>query len=675
MTKKIKQQIEQLREELRHHNRLYYIEARHEISDFDYDQLMKQLEELEEKYPQYDSPDSPSRKVGGEPIEGFVTFPHRLPMLSIDNVYNVEALAEFDVRVCKLLGEVAPEYSVEYKIDGVALAIIYNKGQLTQALTRGDGRVGDDVTHNAKTLLGLPLKLAGSDYPEHLEIRGEAIIFNSNFARLRAKQEKAGKEPYANPRNTTAGALKLLDPKLCAARKVTFLAHGIGFVSDHYFFASHTSYLQKLQKYGVPVTPNVKAFSNIEQAADYAQQMAEDVHTLDFEVDGIVIKVNGFSEREELGNTSKSPRWVIAYKWERYEATTKIEQITIQVGKTGTLTPVAHLKPVEIAGTTVSRASLHNIDELNRLGVKIGDTVIVEKAGKIIPHVVRVEEHLRKGTEEEFFFPKKCPECGGEVLQDEGGVYIRCINPNCPAQVKESLRFFASRGAMDIDTMGVKLVEQLFDANLLQSIADIYQLKFHKEELLQLERMGEKSVEKLLAGIEVSKTRPLWRLFVGLNIRHVGTSNARILTEKFGTLDLIMQQNEESLAEVDEIGPVIAQSVARFFSSDVGSQLVEELRKSGLNFGESVSQNQADVLSENSPIAGKSFVITGTLQKHHRDEIKEMIHAAGGKASSSISSKTDYLIAGEKAGSKLSKAEKLGVTILSEEDFLQMLNR
>ncbi|VAX39704.1 DNA ligase (NAD(+)) [hydrothermal vent metagenome] len=674
MTKNIQQQIEQLRDELRHHNRLYYVEARHEISDFDYDQLMKQLEELEEKYPQYDSPNSPSRKVGGEPIEGFVTSPHQLPMLSIDNAYNIEALAEFDVRVRKLLGEASPKYSVEYKIDGVALALIYKEGYLTQALTRGDGRVGDDVTHNAKTLLGLPLKLTGNDYPEHLEIRGEAIIFNSNFARLRAEQEKAGKEPYANPRNTTAGALKLLDPKLCAARKVTFLAHGIGFVSDNDFFTSHTSYLQQLQKYSVPVTPNVKAFPSIEQASDYAQEMAENVHTLDFEVDGIVVKVNDFSEREILGNTSKSPRWVIAYKWERYEATTQIEQITIQVGKTGTLTPVAHLKPVEIAGTTVSRASLHNIDELNRLGVKIGDTVVVEKAGKIIPHVVRVEEHLRKGTEQKFTFPKKCPECGGEVLQDEGGVYIRCINLNCPAQVKESLRFFASRGAMDIDTMGVKLVEQLFDAKLLQSIADIYQLKFHKEELLQLERMGEKSVEKLLAGIEASKTRPLWRLFVGLNIRHVGTSNARILTEKFGTLDLIMQQNEESLAEVDEIGPVIAQSVARFFSSDVGSLLVEELRKSGLNFGEPVSQNKTEVLSEESSIAGKSFVITGTLQQYKRDEIKEMIHAAGGKASSSISSKTDYLIAGENAGSKLTKAEKLGITILSEDVFLHMLN-
>ena len=451
MTNEVKQQIEQLRDELRHHNRLYYVEARHEISDFDYDQLMKQLEQLEEEYPQYDSPDSPSHKVGGEPIAGFETKPHKLPMLSIDNVYDVDALAHYDERVRKLLVEASPQYSVEYKIDGVALAVVYEKGHLTEALTRGDGRRGDDVTHNAKTLLGLPLMfagdnqmLAGDHHPDYLEIRGEAIIFNSSFARLRAKQEEAGKEPYANPRNTTAGALKLLDPKLCAARKVTFLAHGIGFVSDDHSFTSHIDYLKTLQAFGVPVTPNVKAFADIAQATEYAQQMAEQVHTLDFEVDGIVIKVNNFSQREELGNTSKSPRWVIAYKWERYEAVTQIEQITIQVGKTGTLTPVAHLTPVEIAGTTVSRASLHNIDELNRLGVKIGDTVVVEKAGKIIPHVVRVEEHLRKGTEQEFVFPKKCPECASDVSQDEGGVYIRCLNPNCPAQLRETLRFFAS---------------------------------------------------------------------------------------------------------------------------------------------------------------------------------------------------------------------------------------
>ena len=673
MTKKIEQQINKLRDELQHHNRLYYIEARHEISDLEYDQLMKKLEALEEKYPQYDSPDSPTHKVGGEPIEGFVTVPHRLPMLSIDNAYDIESLVEFDTRIRKLLGDVVPEYSVEYKIDGVALAVIYEEGHLLQALTRGDGRVGDDVTHNARTLLGLPLKLAGNKFPKVLEVRGEAIIFNNDFAHLRAEQEKAGKEPYANPRNTTSGALKLLDPKLCAARKVTFLAHGNGFISDDHPFDSHTHYLQKLQKYGIPVTPNVKAFKGIDKAREYAQEMAEEVHALPFEVDGIVLKVNNFTQREELGNTSKSPRWVIAYKWERYEGTTTVENISIQVGKTGTLTPVAHLQPVEIAGTTVSRASLHNIDELNRLGVKIGDTVIVEKAGKIIPHVVRVEEHLRTGKEKKFRFPKKCPECSGDVSQDEGGVYIRCINPNCPAQVKETLRFFASRDAMDIDTMGVKLVEQLFEAGLLTSIADIYQLENRRDEILELERMGEKSVDKLLAGIAASKSRPLWRLLVGLNIRHVGSSNARILSETFGTVDVITKQNEEALSEVDELGPIIAGAVAHFFAADVGQKLIEELRTSGLNFGKPVSSEKNDAPVGDSPIAGKTFVITGTLAKYKRDEIKEMILDRGGKASGSISSKTDFLIAGEKAGSKLTKAKKLSVMILTEDDFLEMI--
>ncbi|MCH7988894.1 MAG: NAD-dependent DNA ligase LigA, partial [Planctomycetes bacterium] len=495
MTADVKKQIEELRNEIRLHNSLYYAEARTEISDLQFDTLLKQLEKLEQKYPQYDSPDSPTHKVGGEPIEGFQTVPHRLPMLSIDNVYDEAELLKFDERVRKLLGDEPLEYTVEYKIDGVALALIYENGLLTQGVTRGDGRSGDDITHNARTLRGVPLKLLGENHPAVLEVRGEAFIGNRDFAHIRAEQEQRGEQPFANPRNATAGALKLLDPKLCASRRVRFLAHGIGY-SEGLEQQTHIEYLNALSKMGIPVTPKVKAFPDMKQALDFTHILIEDLHTLDFEVDGIVIKVNDFGQREELGHTSKSPRWLIAYKWEKYEAVTQIEEIKIQVGKTGTLTPVAYLKAVEIAGTTVSRASLHNRDEIERLGVKVGDWVVVEKAGKIIPHVVRVEEHRRDGSEQLFRFPKNCPECQTEAVQDEGGVYIRCPNPNCPAQLRESLRFYASRSAMDIEGLGIKRIEQLLEAGLLSSIPDIYRLKDRRSELLSLGQNVEKSVDK-----------------------------------------------------------------------------------------------------------------------------------------------------------------------------------
>ena len=397
----------------------------------------------------------------------------------------------------------------------------------------------------------------------------------------------------------------------------------------------------------------------------------DDLHTLDVEVDGLVIKVNDLALRETLGNTSKSPRWLIAYKWEKYEAVTRVEEIGIQVGKTGALTPVAHLAPVEIAGTTVSRASLHNRDELERLGVQIGDQVVVEKAGKIIPHVVRVEEHLRDGSERKFVFPAACPECGSKVAQDEGGVYVRCLNPTCPAQLRESLRFFASRQAMDIEGMGTKLVEQLIEAKLLTSFSDIYRLRDRRDDLLTLERMGEKSVDNLLAGIETSKERPLWRLLTALNIRHVGTSNARVLADRFGTLDEIVAQSVESLSEVGEIGPIIAESVHGFFDSPFGRQLVEELRPFSLNFGTEIPK------AENVPSArsleGKTIVVTGTLKQFSREEVQEFIRKHGGKAAGSVSKKTDYVVAGENAGSKLEKAEKLGVPVLSESELLAMM--
>jgi DNA ligase (NAD+) len=665
MSANVREEIESLCRDLERHNRLYYVEARPEISDLEYDQLMKRLEALETEHPELASPDSPTQKVGGTPIDGFSTIEHRVPMISIDNVYDEPALREFDARVRKLL-DAQPEYTIEYKIDGVALALIYENGHLTQAVTRGDGRVGDDVTHNARTIGGVPLRLHSDDPPAVLEIRGEAYIANSDFAHIRAEQEREGEQPFANPRNATAGALKTLDPKVCAKRRLRFFAHGIGY-TEGISHAKHTEYLEHLRSLGVPTSPGTAAFPDIDTLLEHAQSMMESLHELDFEVDGLVIKVNSFAQRDTLGFTSKAPRWVIAYKWERYEGTTRVESIGIQVGKTGALTPVAHLEPVEIAGTTVSRSSLHNRDEINRLGIRVGDWVIVEKAGKIIPHVVRVEEHRRDGSEVPFEFPTRCPECDSDVVQDEGGVYIRCQNPSCPAQFRETLRFFASRSAMDVDGLGIKLIEQLLEADLLVSLADIYRLRDRRDEILELPRVGEKSVDNLFAAIETTKERPLWRLLVGLNIRHVGTRLAQVLATKFGTVDAIMEQSAESLAAVDEVGPIIAESVHAFFSSEVGRRTIEELRELGLNMGQPVPEGEAVAEQK---LAGLTIVVTGTLTRFTRDEIKELIQQHGGRASGSVSKKTSFVVAGADAGSKLTKAQELGVEVITEDEFL-----
>ncbi|MCC7424959.1 MAG: NAD-dependent DNA ligase LigA [Planctomycetaceae bacterium] len=669
MTAKARTEIERLRAELNRHNHLYYVEAKPEITDLEFDMLLKRLEALEQQHPEYDSPDSPTRKVGGAAIEGFRSVPHRLPMLSIDNVYDEAELAEFDARVRKLLGVEEVEYTAEYKIDGVAISLIYEEGRLTLALTRGNGREGDDITHNALTLRGLPLRLETKKPPKVLEIRGEAYIANTDFAHLRAEQEKRGEEPYANPRNTAAGALKLLDPKLCAARKVRFLAHGVGYL-EGIEYATHKEFLAGIRKMGIPITPGVRQCRGIAETQAVAREMAENVHSLDLEVDGIVVKVNEIPLRAVLGNTSKSPRWLIAYKWEKYEGTTQVEDISINVGKTGTLTPVAHLKPVQIAGTTVSRASLHNADEVGRLGVMIGDWVVVEKAGKIIPHVLRVEEHRRTGDEMPFLFPTHCPECGTEAVKDEGGVYIRCPNPTCPAQFRETLRAFASRGAMDIEGLGEKLVEQLVDSGLVTTLPDVFRLKDRRDELINLERMGEKSVDALLKGIEAARNRPLWRLLAGMRILHIGQRNAQLLADRFGTLDAIASQSEEALANVEGIGPIIAKSIHTFFSSDAGKTLVSDLRELGVHFGEPIPESAQ---KKEGILTGKSVVVTGTLTRFTREQVQELIHQHGGKPAGSVSKKTAYLVAGEEAGSKLDKAKELGIPILTEDEFVALI--
>lgn len=688
MSDTIAQQIAELRRQIEHHNRLYYVDAHPEISDLDYDRLMKQLEALEAAHPEFDSPDSPTHKVGGAPIEGFQQVSHRVPMISIENVYEVEEadakkydVRKFDKFIRTQLGESTPvEYTIEYKIDGVALALIYEHGRLVQAVTRGDGRVGDDVTHNARTIGGVPLKLNTDSPPPLIEIRGEAYIANSDFAHIRAEQEREGKEVFANPRNATAGALKSLDPKKCAQRRLRFFAHSVGFV-DGLTCATHMEYLDAVRKLGVPTTPRVGCFSTIDALLENAQSLMDDLHELDFEVDGLVIKVNSFAQREMLGATTKAPRWVIAYKWEKYEAVTQLKSIEIQVGKTGAQTPVAHLEPIEIAGTTVSRASLHNRDEITRLGIRIGDWVVVEKAGKIIPHVVRVEEHRRTGAEIEYVFPETCAACDAPTVQDEGGVYVRCQNPNCPAQLRETLRYFASRAAMDISGLGSEIIAKLTaEPPLLSSITDLFRLHGQREEIAKrLYKAGTKKAEgkdeqslidKLLKGIDEAKSRPLWRLLTGLNIRHVGQRTAQILADRFGTIDEILKQDATQLAEVHEVGDVIAKSIHAFMTSEVGRRTIEDLRELGVHLGEPVAEKP---LSEQR-LAGQTIVVTGTLKHFTRDGIKEFIHNQGGKASGSVSKKTNFVVAGEEAGSKLDKARELGVRVLTEDEFIALVN-
>ena len=667
----VRDEVERLSAEIRRHDALYYLQGTPEISDRDYDRLMRRLGELEANHPELLSIDSPTQKVGGAPIDGFMTVDHRVPMLSIENAFSEAELAEFGNRVVKLIGPDPVEWVIEYKVDGVALSLIYEQGHLVRAVTRGDGRRGDDVTHNARTMRGVPLQLIGP-VPDVLEVRGEAYIGNRDFAQLQAEMTADGEEPLKNSRNATAGAIKLLDPKLCAKRKLRFFAHSVGSLEGA-SYATHWEFLQAIHHMGIPSVLHTSLQPDFAAAIAQTQPLMEQLHELDFEVDGIVIKVNNLNVRDQLGMTSKSPRWVIAYKWEKYEAETRVDEILISVGKTGTLTPVASLKPVEIAGTTVSRASLHNRDEIERLGVQIGDWIIVEKAGKIIPHVVRVEQHKRDGSQLPFDFPTHCPECQTAVVKEDDGVYIRCPNPACPAQLREGLRYFASRAAMDIEGLGIKLIEQLTEKGFLTSFADIYRLKDRRDELLNLERFGEKSIENLIAGVEASKTQPLWRLLTALNLRHVGTRTAQQLAERFGTMEIVAGQTEEQLSQVDEVGPVIAKSVAAFFASDYGRQIIFELGALGLNMGDAAAAAAVAAERAAGRLIGKTLVVTGTLIRFKRDEIVELIRKQGGKSAGSVSKKTDYVVAGTDAGSKLAKAEELGVTVLTEDQFLELI--
>ena len=580
MAADVSQQIEQLRREIREHDRKYYVEAAPEISDRDYDHLMDRLRKLEADHPELITPDSPTQRIGDSPIESLSPVEHRIPMLSIDNTYSVDELRAYGLKIAKLLPGESIEWVVELKIDGVAVSITYENGLLVRGATRGNGRVGDDITHNLRTLKDVPLSLSGDRHPKLLEVRGEVYMNNSDLVWLNEQQKKQGLPAYANTRNVCAGSIRLLDPRICAERRLRMFCHSTGY-SEGLKAKTHMEFLAEVSGYGLPPTPQVECFPDFNAAVDHCEELIERLHELDFEVDGLVLKVNRFDQRERLGSTSKSPRWIIAYKFEKFEATTTLEAIRVQIGKTGTITPVADLEPVELAGTVVRRASLHNADEIERKDIRVGDVVIVEKAGKVIPHIVRVEKHEREGEPKKFRFPTKCPECHTPLVKDEGGVYIRCPNVDCPAQARERIRYFATRNAMDIEGLGDKLVEQLVSEKLVLRYGDLYRLT--AEQLTELERMGKKSSENLVTSIEASKTRGLARLLNALSIRHVGARVATVLAEHFGSIDAMIAASEEELSEVMEIGPVIAASVFEFLHGNFGRETIADLKGAGVD--------------------------------------------------------------------------------------------
>jgi DNA ligase (NAD+) len=663
-TMSAKQRIDELRREIRKHDRLYYVEANPEISDRDYDRLYAELRALEDAHPDLVTPDSPTQRVGGEPIDGFASVRHREPMLSIDNTYSADELREFDRRIRKLLPGEAITYVVELKIDGVAISLVYEDGQFAFGATRGDGETGDNVTHNLKTIRETPLSLP--EKPARFEVRGEIYMNREELARINRERAKEELEPYANPRNTTAGSLKLLDPRECAKRRLRLFTYGLG-PSDGVDVKTHTEALDLLKKWGFPVNSHTATFDAIDAVIDYANSWHEKRGDLPYDTDGLVVKVNDFDQRRRLGATSKSPRWVVAYKFAAEQGLTRLVSIALQMGKRGTLTPVAHLEPVELAGTTVKRATLHNAEFVATKDIRIGDMVVVEKAGEIIPYIVRSEPGARTGKETVFQFPDKCPFCGSPLQQE--GAFYRCTGGGeCTLQLKKRLRAFASRGAMDVENLGVKIIDQLVDENLVRSIPDLYRLTL--EQLVELERMGEKSAQNLLDGIEASKNRGLARLLAGLAIPHIGESVADLLAQEFLSVDALTEASADRLASINGIGPVMAEDIHAYCQTSASRQLFADFRKLGVKLTE---EPRAKVANAAGDLTGKTIVITGTLTKYGRDEIETLIRQRGGKPSGSVSKNTSYVVAGEKAGSKLDRAKALGVPVLTEAEFEAML--
>ncbi len=667
MTRSPKEEIEALRAEIIRHERLYYVSDSPEIADGEFDALMARLKALEAAHPEFSSPDSPTCRVGGARSNTFAPVPHRLPMLSLDNCYSREEFLEWHARVKKGLKDEPFELVVEAKIDGLSCSIEYEKGRLARASTRGDGETGEDVTLNVRTIKSVPIKLDLSHAPALFEARGEVYMDKKDFERLREEAVAAGEEPFVNPRNAAAGSLRQKDPAVTAARRLKFIAHSYGYLEGMVEPDSHWEYLNICRGLGFNIsTLGNRVCRGADEVLAFYDEYSEKRFTLPYEIDGLVIKVDSLKQRGQLGFTAKSPRWAIAFKYPAQQATTKVKNVEFSVGRTGAITPVAELEPVKCGGVTISSATLHNFDEIERLGLKIGDKVVIERAGEVIPKVVKVVPSSRTGSEREIVPPKTCPSCASELFKDEEEVALRCVNPSCPVQFKRSLLHFASRDAMNIEGLGVSSTEQLVDKGLVKGFPDIYRLK--KEDLLGLELFKDKKADNLLAQINRSKEQPLSRLIYALGIRHIGEKNARVLARHFRTMGAFMSAGPEELARISDIGPVIAGAVTGFFKSEATRKMAAELGALGLRLDEPERKNTGGVL------AGKVFVFTGELKTMTRGEAQAKVTEQGGKETSSVSSKTSYVVVGEAPGSKYDKAKKLGVPVLSEEEFIRLIS-
>ena len=658
--------VDKLREEIRRHDYLYYVEANPEVSDAEYDKLMRRLAELEREHPELASPDSPTQRVGGFAPTDFAPVKHHPPMLSLDNAYNEQEFGEWVERVKRFLKDEPGRYIVEPKIDGVSMSLMYRDGRLVTGATRGDGETGEDVTPNVKTIRSIPLTL-GAKAPPLLEVRGEVYMDKKDFARMNESIIESGHEPFANPRNAAAGSLRQKDSRITAQRRLRFFAHSMGRHEGTPEFKAHSEFLSYVKKLGFPVPELSKTHANAEKVLEVYRQFEKERMDLPFEVDGMVVKVDDTSTQDKLGTTAKSPRWALAFKYASTQATTVVNRVDFSVGRTGTITPVAVLEPVQCAGVTISNASLHNFDEVERLDVRPGDTVLIERAGEVIPHVMKVILAKRKGSPRKVQPPTKCPVCGGKVVKEEGLVAIACVNPSCPAQIKRGLIHFTSRDAMDIEGFGEAVVDQVVNEHKVHTFADIYRLK--KNDLLQLELFADKRAENLLAQIEGSKDRPLHRLIYALGIRHVGEKMARVTARKFGNLRGLQKATAEELAQTEDVGPVVAESIYDFFHQAQAAKLIDDLEKLGLNFKEP----EAPAAPAGSKVAGKMFVFTGELESMTRTVAEEKVRSLGGEAGSSVTKKTAYVVVGKDPGSKADKAKKLGIPTLGEEDFLKLI--